>query len=231
MQRILVTGANRGLGLEFVRQYLTEPGALLFAAARRGSDPLAALQTEHGERLHRLVLDVTSDEGIKRAVTRVRAVAGGLDLLINNAGISPRGERWENLEADTMLATLRVNAIAPLLVARHFHELLCAGRSPRVINVSSMMGSLALKRSGRHYSYCSSKAALNMLTRTAAHDLKADGIVVCALHPGWVRTDMGGSEADLDPVQSVRGMRTVIAGLTLRDTGAFYTWQGWRHPW
>jgi NAD(P)-dependent dehydrogenase (short-subunit alcohol dehydrogenase family) len=232
MLRVLVTGANRGLGLEFTRQYLAE-GARVFAGCR---DPeravaLGELSAARPGRLAVLALDVTDEGTIDAAVAAVRAAVDGLDVLINNAGVFPRGERPGNLDAGTMLRTLHVNAVGPMMVAQRCLGLLKARDAPKIVNVSSQLGSLASKGSGGSYSYCSSKAALNMLTRALAFDLRDAGVVVVTVHPGWVQTDMGGGGARLTPTESVRGLRDLIARLTAADTGKFYTWQGREHPW
>lgn len=231
--RILVTGASRGLGLELVRQY-ADAGARVFAGYRAPdtADALRALAEEGTSDVEPLALDVTDRAAIDAAVARIgEDGAGHLDVLINNAGLSPRGEEFSNLDAYAMLRVLHVNAVAPVIVAQRCRALLAAAAHPRVVNVSSAMGSLTKKDYGRHYSYAASKAALNMLTRAAAHDLRDEGIVVVALHPGWVQTDLGGSQATLSPRESVEGMIRVIDGLTPEHSSRFLTWTGDEHPW
>ena len=233
MERILVTGASRGLGLEYVRQYAAR-GERVFATCRDpgGAERLAAVAGEHPGSVEVSALDVTDRRAIDAIVERIAADGdGSLDVLVNNAGLSPRGERFDNIEATSMLAVLEVNAVAPLIVAQRCRPLLARARRPRIVNLSSAMGSLAKKDYGRHYSYASSKAALNMVTRAAAHDLAGDGIVVVALHPGWVQTDLGGSQATLSPRESVRGMIRVVDRLKPEQSGRFLTWQGEEHPW
>jgi len=233
MERIVITGANRGLGLEFVRQY-AEAGARVFACCR---DPgkaqeLADLEDQTEGRVTRFRLDVTDPDAIDLLRGELRTTDDGdIDVLINNAGVSPRGERLHNIEAGDMLGVLHVNTVAPLMLIRSLHPCLRHARYPRVVNISSSMGSLIHKDYGRHYSYAASKAALNMVTRAAAHDLADDGIVVVSLHPGWVQTDLGGAEATLSPRESVQGMRKVIRRLGVRDSGSFLTWKGTTHDW
>ena len=233
MARILVTGANRGLGLAFAEAY-AKRGDRVFASCRDPSeaDQLTELAQAERQSVRILALDVTSLESIQAAVAAVADDGdGSLDILVNNAGRSPRGERFENIEAEGMQAVLAVNTVAPLIVAQQCQPLLARSPRPRIANISSSMGSLTKKDYGRHYSYASSKAALNMVTRAAAHDLADEGIVVTALHPGWVRTDLGGPQAHLSPEESVAGMIDVIDGLEARDSGAFLTWRGEAHPW
>jgi NAD(P)-dependent dehydrogenase (short-subunit alcohol dehydrogenase family) len=154
-----------------------------------------------------------------------------LDLLINNAGILPRGATIASLEVGTLLRTMHVNAIGPLMVARAFVRLLEKSDYPVILNVSSESGSLALKTTGGNYGYCASKAALNMYTRALSFDLQPRGVIVIALHPGWVRTDMGGRSAPLSPKHSALGILSLADRLTLSDCGRFLTWDGHELPW
>ena len=232
-ERILVTGAGRGLGLAFVHHWAAR-GARVFAAVRdpARAEDLHRLADERPDRVTVLPLDVTDEAAIEEMVGTIAADGDGrLDVLVNNAGVSPRGEEFTNLDAERMGDVFRVNAIAPMIVARHCAPLLRRSDHPRIANISSAMGSLADKDYGRHYSYSASKAALNMLTRAAAADLKQERIVVTALHPGWVRTDLGGPNAVLTPEESVAGMTRVIDELGPAASGEFLTWQGDHHPW
>lgn len=233
MARILVTGANRGLGLAFVR-HCAGRGDTVFAGCRApdAAAELNALVHRQADSIRVLELDVTDRDRIARTAEAVAADGdGSLDVLVNNAGASPRGERFDNIRAADMLDVLAVNTVAPLIVAQHCHALLVRSPRPRIANISSSMGSLARKDYGRHYSYASSKAGLNMITRALAADLADDGIVVASLHPGWVRTDLGGPQAELTPGESVAGMIRMIDGLAAADSGGFFTWQGEPHPW
>ncbi len=194
---------------------------------------LQTLSVARPEQLTILTLDVTDEVAIDASVQAIRSHVDGLDLLINNAGAYPRGETPTTLNATTMLQAFQLNCVAPMIVAQRCLDLLRAGNHPKIVNISSKMGSLwwKEKEGGGDYSYCSSKAALNMLTRTLAFDLRSDGIIVVALNPGWVQTDMGGNSADLTPTESVRGMLDVIERLTEADTSRFFTWEGQEHPW
>lgn len=237
-RRVLITGAGRGLGLEFTRRYL-ERGDRVFATCRepaRARD-LAALAGAHGDRLTVVALDVADPGSIRAAHAAVRRRTRALDLLINNAGVySRRGsedptERIGTLTFDDALHVLRTNAVAPLMVTQQCLGLLDAGRRPRVVAISSEYGSVSENTGGFPYYYAASKAALNMLMRSLAAEARRRGIVAAILDPGWVRTDMGGPEAPLTPARSVAGMMTVIDGLTARDSGRFYTWEGTVAPW
>ena len=232
MQRVLITGANRGIGLELARQYL-ERGDLVLATARNldAAADLQALAAQHGRRCHLLALDVTDEGAIAAAAAQAAALVAGLDVLINNAGVFPRNERPETLDAQVLLQTLHTNAVAPLIVVRELLPLLRRGQQPRILNITSQLGSLTRRASGRCYSYCSSKAALNMLTRSLAFDLQEDGIIVVVVHPGWVQTGMGGSHAPVTPGESARGIIALADGLLPEQTSKFLTWDGREHAW
>ena len=235
MQNMLVTGANRGLGLEFVRQLLSGE-AHVFAGCRHPerAEELQKLRVEHPGKLSVLCLDVTDKSAIAAAVGNIQSQVDSLDLLINSAGVYPRGEITPcTVTAETLLYAFCLNSIAPLIVAQHCLNLLRKGRNPKIVNISSKMGSLwwKEKEGGGDYSYCSSKAALNMLTRTVTLDLHKEGIIAVVVNPGWVKTDMGGETADLTPSQSVAGLLNVIRELTMEQTGRFFSWTGEEHPW
>jgi NAD(P)-dependent dehydrogenase (short-subunit alcohol dehydrogenase family) len=237
-RRVLVTGAGRGLGLEFTRRYL-ERGDQVFATCRQPSRArhLAALAGAHRDRLTVVALDVADADSIRAAHTAVRRRTKALDLLINNAGVySRRGsadptERLGTLRFEDALHVLGTNAVAPLMVTQRYLDLLEAGQAPRVVAISSEYGSVGENTDGFPYYYAASKAALNMLMRSLAADVRRRGIVAAILDPGWVRTDMGGPQAPLTPARSVAGMMRVIDGLTARDSGRFYTWEGTAAPW
>lgn len=232
MKRVLITGSNRGLGLAFTRQTM-DRGHRVFATCRRPDEAqnLLRVREQNPDQLTVLRLDVTDRKSIEAAAEAVAHHEEALDLLINNAGVNPKGEHLGNLDAETMLHTYHVNAVGPMLVAQAHLDLLRAGNDTRILNISSTSGSLTQKSSGGGYSYSSSKSALNMLTRALAFDLKADGIIAAAFHPGWVKTDMGGSAAHLSPDESVKGVLDVAARLSLSDTGSFYYHDGPEAPW
>lgn len=238
IRRVLVTGAGRGLGLEFTRRYL-ERGDRVFATCREPSRArdLEALAAAHPARLTVVALDVADTHSIRRAHTAVRRRTDALDFLINNAGVySRRGskdpsERLGTLSFDDALHVLRTNALGALMVTQQCLDLLEAGRGPRVVAISSEYGSVSENTDGFPYYYAASKAALNMLMRSLAPEARRRGIVAAILDPGWVRTDMGGPQAPLTPARSVAGMMTVIDGLSARDSGRFYTWKGTPAPW
>ncbi|MDE0609160.1 MAG: SDR family oxidoreductase [Anaerolineaceae bacterium] len=232
MVRILISGANRGIGLEFVRQWLGRADARIFATARRPrqADELLALE---GPQLTVLPMDVSDPSSVRAAVAKVADSVDGLDLLVNNAAIKPPDfeQRLATLDPGSMLQTLQVNSLGPLLLAQACLPLLRRGDNPRLVNISSGMGSLTRKQSGGQYAYCSSKAALNMVTRGLAADLGPSGIIACSLHPGWVRTDMGGMQASLSTKESVRALLRVIDSLTPADNGGYLDPERNTIPW
>lgn len=232
MERVLISGANRGIGLEFVRQWLQRDDVQVFATARRPQQA-AELQALAGPRLTILPMDVSSVASIRAAVAEVATRVDGLELLVNNAAIKPPDEEeaLATLNADSMLQTLRVNSLGPLLLAQACADLLRRGARPRIVNISSGLGSLTRKRTGGGYAYGASKAALNMVTRGLAADLGPAGVTVCSLHPGWVRTEMGGRNAELSPAESVRAMRRLIAGLGAAHNGVCLDREGHSIAW
>ena len=237
MQNIFITGANRGIGLELTKRYL-ERGERIFAACRQPHEALAlhALAAQHGEQLTIVPLEVTDEAAIETAFERVQDLVSGLDLLINNAGILVDWEEMlETVTGADMMRTYEVNAVAPLLLSRRFLPLLRAGGGNNgpagIVNLSSTSGSIGLKNSARFWSYGASKAALNMLTKTLANAVQDDNIAVIALHPGWVLTDMGTSNANISVEESVAGMLEAIDDLSMAQSGSFLSYTGEALPW
>ncbi|MCS5711546.1 SDR family NAD(P)-dependent oxidoreductase [Candidatus Berkiella aquae] len=206
MDTILITGANRGLGLEFVRQY-AENGANVLACCRdlAEASELQALKEQYNN-IKLFALDVSNTEQIQSLANELKEP---IDILINNAGMLQK-ENLQDLSVDTLLQTFMVNSIAPIKMAAAFTPHLANSKRKCLVCISSSMGSISENLSGGYYSYRSSKAALNMLMKSAAIDLASQGIKVLLLHPGWVRTRMGGSEATTEAVESIQGMRKVI---------------------
>ncbi len=232
MQRIFITGANRGLGLEIVRQYL-ERGDHVFAAARK----FAAVEHYDGKykgRLTRVKLDVDHMDDIAAAAQTVRSEVNGLDMLINNAAINPRESGYRSLgslEPQALEHSLHTNAVAPLMIVQALLDLLKNGTNPKVINITSQQGSMQYKTHGGGYAYSISKAALNMATRALAGDLGSQGIITMMIHPGWVQTDMGGGGAPLSAQQSASSLINIIDNLTPKDNGRFFNINGQDHMW
>jgi len=239
MKNVLITGAGRGLGLEFTRQLL-DAGERVFATIRdpANAPALKALRTDAGDRLQLLQLDVAEPKSIEAMAQELTTRTSTLDLLVNNAGINSkalpedqRNVRFGTLEPAGIERMIRVNAIGPVLVTQALKDLLAAAGGAKVVSISSWLGSITGKKRGGNYAYCASKTTLNMLTRAMAHDLRNSGIVSMVMNPGWVSTDMGGSKAELTPEQSVMGMLRVVSDLTTDDIGTFKQWNGETQPW
>jgi len=229
VNQVLITGANRGLGLEFVRQYLAD-GWRVIACCRNplGASALIALAAASGGRLSIRELDVTDFSKIDQLAETLKAET--IDLLINNAGYYPHGSFGDNDYADWELA-FRINVLAPMKMAEAFVDHVAASRLRKIATLSSKMGSIADNGSGGSYPYRSSKTAVNMVMKSLAIDLQPRGIAVITLHPGWVLTDMGGPNALITVTQSVTGLRKVIDQLTPQNTGRFVAYDGQEIPW
>lgn len=228
MQRVLITGASRGIGLEFTRQLLAR-GDEVFAACRQ-PETAASLQALATERLHIIRLDVTDAASIEAAFNAVRAQTDALDWLINNAAVGDGdADRFGSLSFDSLLQQFRTNSAAPILIAQRFRDLIARGSNPKIIGLTSGIASLAEKPNGRAIGYSASKTALNMLNRCMAYDL--EGITAFVIDPGWVRTDMGGPGAWLEPEESVNHMLDVIDRATPEDRGKFLRWDGAEVAW
>lgn len=226
----LITGANRGIGLEFTRSFSADGWGV--RACCRNPDKakeLRALAEESGGEVTVHRLDVT--DGLKVA-SLARELAGeSIDLLLNNAGVyGPRGG-FGKTDYDEWLPVFAANTLAPMRMAERFVEHVARGDRKLIVNISSRMGSIAENTSGGAYLYRSSKAALNMVVKGLSIDLADRGITVVAFHPGWVQTDMGGEGADVTPEQSVAGMRKVIDGLDSGSTGRFFAYDGREIEW
>ena len=228
----LVTGANRGLGLEFCRQLLAR-GVHVVATARKPAHAheLNRLVADHPGRLHVLPLDVADPKSELEVARELPLVLGDerLHLLINNAGLLHSGERWPHVPAANFEDSFRTNAMGPFLLTQALAPWLADGGT--VANMSSRLGSIELTTQFGTPTYCVTKAATNMVTRLLSAALLERDITVVSLHPGWVQTDMGGEQAPLQPAQSVEGLLRVIDGLRRTDTGRFFDWQGEALPW
>ncbi len=244
MRTALVTGAYKGLGIEWCRQ-LGKKGYTVILTARR-LDKAQAGANELGKDGLIIVpkaVDVSKEAQIASLAAEVEKEFGHLDVLVNNAGINSKDSPNElvvrkstflsELDPEEVLKHITINSISPILMVKHFRKLLNQSDKPIVVSISSWLGSIATKDSMRgHYSYCTSKTALNMMNRAMSIELREEGIISIVVNPGWVQTDMGGQTADLKPEQSVGGLiENVLEKITIEDTGNFFQWNGTKHPW
>lgn len=221
---VLVTGANRGIGLALARKFKAA-GYTVLGTARKPDE--AAELTTLGVQV--LALDVASGDSVRALATKLTGKP--IDILINNAGVSNRGGGLEQLDFDDVERTLAVNTIGPMRVTQALLPNLRLGSRKIVASISSRLASIELNTSGGYYGYRESKTALNQFMRTLGAELRAEGFICVALSPGWVRTDMGGSSAPLSPEESAAGLFTVIDGLAPDKTGSFLSYEGAVLPW
>jgi NAD(P)-dependent dehydrogenase (short-subunit alcohol dehydrogenase family) len=201
--KILVTGANRGLGLALTEKLLAG-GQYIYAINRRDSDELLQLQEKYPENLHRYSGNVTDEDSIRQALETIAGQAGALDIVLNNAAVHLDQARLplEQVDFSVYLPAFQVNAVGPLMVVKYALPLLRQGQKKLIVNISSEAGSIGACWRKSEYSYCMTKAALNMSSRILQNDLKEEGIKVLALHPGWFSSDMGGVDAPITPSEA-----------------------------
>ena len=222
---IVITGASRGIGQELARAYARAGDAVI--AGMRKLNSAHALQSTDGVQAAQIdVADAASVEAFRRDLAD-RPV----DILINNAGVAG-GERQSlrDMDYDAWREALEVNTLAPFRLTTALLPNLEKAQRAKVITLTSQMGSLHRNSVG-HFAYRSSKAAANKVMQVMAWELRDRGIIVCPMHPGWVRTDMGGPEADVSVEESVKGLMATIDRLEIADSGRFWTWEGNEHPW
>jgi NAD(P)-dependent dehydrogenase (short-subunit alcohol dehydrogenase family) len=231
MPSALITGANRGLGLEFARQYLAD-GWQVYAACRdpNSASELGRLADASDAKLHILALDVTDPASVKGAAVKVDGQA--IDLLVNNAGIGgARGQTIGNIDYEAWAKVLDVNTMGPMRVSEAFVDHVAKSERKLIVSLTSGMGSLADNTSGGSIAYRSSKAAVNMVMRSLAIDLASRGITCVVVNPGWVQTDMGGPHATLTPAASVTALRRLIETLGPAQSGKFFNYDGHEYAW
>ncbi|ERS83276.1 short-chain dehydrogenase [Marinobacter sp. C1S70] len=217
---VVITGANRGIGLELARHYAAE-GCEVIGVCRQSSDELASVAAQVIDGV-----DVTTDAGIDKLKS---GLAGkSISLLINNAGLL-QDEQLGSIDFDSIRTQMEINAYAPLRVAEALAPLM--GQGSKIANITSRMGSIADNDSGGRYGYRASKAALNAFGKSLAVDLKPRGIAVAQLHPGYVKTRMVNFGGLITPEESARGLAERIANLTLENTGSFWHSNGEELPW
>lgn len=231
MPTVLITGANRGLGLEFTRQYAAEGWQVIACCRHPGeADALNAIAHRSKGQVRVHALDVAELSAIEALARTLHGTA--IDLVINNAGIYPdRHGGFGQTDYDAWMMAFLVNTMAPMKIAESFVSHLERGQGKLIATVSSKMGSLDDNTSGGCYLYRSSKSAVNMVMKSLSLDLASRGIRAVVLHPGWVQTDMGGPNALIGAEESVRGMRRVLERATSKDSGRFLSYDGSEVPW
>jgi NAD(P)-dependent dehydrogenase (short-subunit alcohol dehydrogenase family) len=189
---------------------------------------LTSVAEASGDRVTVHPIDVSSAASIEACARELADTP--IDILINNAGVSSARQTLQDMDFESWGQLFNTMVVGPFRISRAFIPNLRAGRKPRIVTLSSVLGS-SLFSLGGYYAYSSCKAAVGRVMRTLATDLKDQNIIVAIVHPGWVKTDMGGPEADLTAERSISGVRHVIAKLTLADSGSFFNWDGNPHPW
>jgi len=228
MRSVLISGASRGLGLEFVRQYAAD-GWRVYATCRRpdAADRIRALNADTVS-VH--ALDVASDASIAALKQEFSGIP--IDLVIANAGVAESREITpETLRREDWLDLVATNTFGPLALAGALKENVAAGNLKIMAAMSSLMGSIASNNWGTQYVYRASKSGLNALWRNLSIEWKADGIICPLIRPGFVKTEMTGFKGDLLPEDTVRGMRKVLSQVTIADTGKYLSYDGGELPW
>lgn len=243
MKIALVTGAYKGLGLEWCKQ-LGKIGYKVILTARdfEKAQEAAELLNEQELVIYPKALEVTNENQIQEITNWTNEMFGRIDLIVNNAGINPKDYTDKTrmakafnlnvLDAKEMLDVLHINSIAPLLVVKHFRQLLCKSEKPIVINISSWLGSVTNLTFGGHYGYVGSKNLLNVLNKSMANELKQDNIICVNVNPGWVQTDMGGQKAQFTTEEAVKNLiENILLKVKIADSGNFLNFDGSIHPW
>lgn len=230
MATILITGSNRGIGLELVRSFAEKNWQVLACCRQpREAEELQVLK-EKNSRVQLYRLDVSETEQIEQLAADIADVP--IDILLNNAGVfGPRPAALEVTDVAGWLSTYRINTVAPLQMALAFNANLVQCPKPIIASISSAMGSISENTGGGDYAYRASKAALNMVNKGLSIDLAEQGITCVVLHPGWVHTRMGGPQAPLSPAESAAGLTEVLLNLTPDDNGKFFDYTGREHSW
>ena len=230
MANYFITGTNRGLGLEFVSQ-LAKRGETVFATCRdlENASQLVDLSNNY-KNVHLIEMDVAENSSMEQGLQRIQDEV--IDVVINNAGIyGPRNVNFGGLNGDDWSNVFQTNVIAPLLLTQLIIEKVRNSSVKKLIFLTSKMGSIEDNQGGGAYIYRSSKSALNAAVKSVSIDLRSQGFIAAMLHPGWVRTDMGGPKGLIDTQTSVRGMVSVIDTLTAEQSGKFLNYDGQVIPW
>ena len=227
---ILITGTNRGIGLEFVKHYLKNNEKVIATCRNKNSakDLLELKNTTSN--LSLVELDVSNPNSINEFASKITDQP--IDTFINNAGVfGPRNNEFGNFNAKEWLDVFNINTIAPLLITQKILKNLRLGKNKKLVFISSKVGSIEDNNGGGMYIYRSSKTALNQVIKSLSIDFKDENFIAAALHPGWVQTGMGGPNALIDTKTSVKGMAKVIDNLVLKNSGRFYNYDGSSIPW
>jgi NAD(P)-dependent dehydrogenase (short-subunit alcohol dehydrogenase family) len=231
-QIILITGANRGLGLAMTEKFLTL-GHRVLAVIRHKSDALHQLIKKHGDDLNVFNADVSDEPAVKTVLAEISTRVQHIDILINNAAVhlDPKRVPIERVDFSVYGRTFLVNSVAPLIIIKHALPLVRRGERKLIVNVSSEAGSIGDCWRKSEYAYCMSKAALNMASRILQNDVQKDGIKVLAIHPGWFSSDMGGNEAPITPVAAAEQVVALLMKPFQPKGPLYYSPDGQVMPW
>ena len=230
MATVLITGTNRGIGLEFVKQFLAREDTVLATCRDMGSATELRQLKNDTRKLHIFELDVSSQKSMEDLTLQLAGHA--IDIFINNAGVyGPRDSTFGKVSANEWAKVLQVNAKAPMILTQLLIDNLRDGSDKKLLYITSKMGSIDDNKGGGSYVYRSSKAALNAVVKSISVDLRDSGFSVAVLHPGWVQTDMGGPNALIDVTPSVSKMIDVIDNLNFHNSGSFFNYDGGIIPW
>jgi len=232
-KKVLITGASRGLGICFVRRYLTE-GDMVFAGVRDIEAPfIKELKKEYPDHLIPISMELSSTVSVEKAASIVSLYTDRIDILINNAAIHNATSTaiLELADIDDCLQVYNVNSLGALRVVKAFLPFIRKSELAKIINISSESGSIGGCGREKEYDYCMSKAALNMGTKLLSNYLNKDGVIVLAVHPGWMRTDMGGSNAHLDPYETAGQLVELFDGIRNLDSPIFIDNEGKQFLW
>ena len=230
MATVLITGTNRGIGLEFVKQFLAREDTVLATCRDMGSATELRQLKNDTRKLHIFELDVSSQKSMEDLTLQLAGHA--IDIFINNAGVyGPRDSTFGKVSANEWAKVLQVNAKAPMILTQLLIDNLRDGSDKKLLYITSKMGSIDDNKGGGSYVYRSSKAALNAVVKSISVDLRDSGYSVAVVHPGWVQTDMGGPNALIDVTTSVSKMIDVIDNLNFHNSGSFFNYDGGIIPW
>lgn len=226
---VVITGASSGIGEALAREYFTRRAAVTLVARRR--ELLDKLAKDTDAKTHLVQADLSEPGQVTSWVDEAERALGPIDVLINNAGVSSQSATLALTTSEELARCFAINATSPVMVAKALLPNLRAGSRRLIVNVSTQLASITNNSGGSSYAYRASKTALNQLTVCMANELRADGFTVVAMHPGWVKTDMGGPKAPLSAEQAVAHILATIDRLTPADSGRFLNYDGGPMPW